>query len=151
MHTIERVREFHEKFEHPIADKLTESTDDIRRLRLKLIAEEVAELAEALGYNLAVVPNSGRPGHSIFITQHYPTYPPNMVEVADALGDIDYVVQGANLVFGIPSEAVSAAIHKSNMTKLGDDGKPIKSSDGKIVKGPNYAPPTDDIRTLLGV
>ena len=65
----------------------------------------------------------------------------DLIETADALGDLKYVVEGAALVFGIPLEPVFMEIHRSNMSKLGTDGKPIYREDGKVLKGPNYTPP----------
>lgn len=65
----------------------------------------------------------------------------NLVEVADACGDLKYVIQGFELEVGIPSQAVLCEIHAANMTKLGEDGKPVRREDGKIMKGPNYLKP----------
>jgi predicted HAD superfamily Cof-like phosphohydrolase len=65
----------------------------------------------------------------------------NVVAAADALGDLEYVVNGMALGMGIPLPEVVAEIHRSNMTKLGEDGKPIYREDGKILKGPGYEEP----------
>lgn len=135
--TIDYVRVFHEKYEHPIADKLTLATPELRMLRFNLILEELDELSGALGIDWDFKVN----GH---VTGNYEL---DIVEAADALGDIDYVVAGANLVFGIPAQAVMQEIQRANLSKLGEDGKPIKRADGKILKGPNYTPP--DIRAVL--
>ncbi len=85
-------------------------------LRLDLIEEETCELRQAISEL-------------------------NLVAIADALGDIVYVTFGAALTFGIDLDAVVAEIHRSNMTKLGADGKPVVRSDGKVLKGPHYSPP----------
>lgn len=69
-----------------------------------------------------------------------------LVEVADAIGDLLYVVYGAALTFGLPAREVFAEVHRSNTTKLDDDGNPIGRHGGKITKGPNYSAPE-----LLGV
>jgi predicted HAD superfamily Cof-like phosphohydrolase len=87
-----------------------------------LIAEELKELREALRDK-------------------------DIVEVADALTDILYVTYGAGLAFGIDLDKCFAEVQRSNMTKLGEDGKPIYREDGKIKKGPNYEDP--DLKTIL--
>jgi len=87
-------------------------------IRLQLIQEELTELAEAIEAN-------------------------NIVGALDALGDIDYVVSGAYLTLGLQDLRLPAVteIHRSNMTKLGEDGKPIRNPAGRVVKGPNYQKP----------
>lgn len=157
-HTINLVREFHEKFGHPVAGAPDESTEEMRLLRVKVIAEELAELCQALRVDLTLIVECHaldeveKLGGDYVSVQVYPNTPdygePDLVEVADALGDLDYVVQGSNLVFGIPAEEVVAEIHRSNMSKLGADGKPICREDGKILKGPNYSPP--DLASIIG-
>ena len=89
---------------------------ELARLRLELIREEVEEL------------NVGIEGM-------------DLVEIADALTDILYVVYGAGHAFGIDLDACLAEVHRSNMTKLGADGRPIYREDGKVLKGENYEPP----------
>lgn len=87
-------------------------------IRLQLIQEELAELAAGM---IARDP----------------------VECLDALGDLSYVVDGTYLTLGLHDLKLRAIheIHRSNMTKLGEDGKPIISEAGRVVKGPNYQPP----------
>lgn len=68
-----------------------------------------------------------------------------------ALVGIVKSAEGAARQLGIPLIDVVTAIHKSNLTKLGADGKPIYREDGKVIKGPNYKAPTADIMALLGV
>jgi predicted HAD superfamily Cof-like phosphohydrolase len=183
--TLAQVKEFNETF--GVAMSATPTTRvPTAGLRYELIREELEEFSEAMNAL-------------------------DIVEVADALGDIQYVVHGAVLVFGlehqdlhvgvdlsaysifiekdremllfhlhrailhndtrkltrvldklavevkkvakelsIDLEAVVDAIHESNMSKLGEDGKPIyRENDGKVMKGPNYKTPTDDIRKLV--
>lgn len=91
-------------------------------LRLKLIEEEFKELRDAIAAR-------------------------DIVEVADALGDLLYVVFGTAIEFGIDMEPVNDEIHVSNMSKLGAGGKPIYAANGKVLKGPNYFPP--NIRKVL--
>ena len=64
-----------------------------------------------------------------------------IVEVAAALTDLLYVVYGAGHAFGIDLDECFSEVHESNMSKLGEDGKPIYREDGKVMKGPHYFPP----------
>lgn len=126
MSTKNLVKEFHDHFYIPTR---TDPTLDVpeKYLRYELIREELEELKTALDNN-------------------------DIVEVADALGDLKYVVEGAALAFGIPLTPVVNVIHRSNMTKLGEDGKPVyRPEDGKVMKGPNYEPPTKYIKHILGI
>jgi len=74
---------------------------------------------------------------------------PDPVEIADALGDGIYVKYGHAIERGIPLDDVLREIHRSNMSKLGDDGKPVLRNDGKILKGPRYSPP-DIAKVIYG-
>lgn len=130
---VEKVTEFHTKFGHPVRTTPNANVPE-KVLRMNLIQEEVTELGEALGLT--------------YDSSHNEWYDPspgkdntNLVEVADALADIDYVVSGATIVFGIPHDEIFDHVHDSNMSKLGEDGKPILRKDGKILKGPNYWAP----------
>jgi predicted HAD superfamily Cof-like phosphohydrolase len=149
-HTIHSVREFHRAFSHPIAKTPCIPTPEVRALRLKLIAEELCELADAWGFSMVVnshpFDTPAEQGNRVSCVPS-PGAVVSLVEAADALGDLDYVVQGANLVAGYPAVKVLAAIQASNMSKLGADGKPVKRADGKIMKGPNYFKP--DIAAVL--
>lgn len=73
----------------------------------------------------------------------------DLIEVADALGDMLYILCGTILEHGMQHkiEEVFEEIQKSNMSKLGSDGKPIYREDGKVLKGPNYFKP--DIKTII--
>lgn len=73
----------------------------------------------------------------------------DLVEIADALGDQLYILCGTILKHGLQHkiEEVFSEIQRSNMSKLGEDGKPIFREDGKILKGPGYTPP--DIESIL--
>lgn len=120
----QQVREFHETYDQPIRTVPTINVPELQ-LRLDLILEEVTELQEALEAS-------------------------DIVEVADALGDIAYVVYGAALTFGIPLDEIVDEIHRSNMSKLGADGKPVyRESDRKVLKGESYFPPTPGIERIL--
>lgn len=65
----------------------------------------------------------------------------DLVEIADALCDILYIVYGTGITYGLPMKELFDEVHRSNMSKLGEDGKPIRREDGKILKGPNYFKP----------
>lgn len=187
--TLAQVKEFNTIYGVPMSDVPTTRVP-ADKLRYDLIAEEFEELGDAI--------------------RDF-----SIVEIADALGDIQYVVDGAILVFGLEDFAkqyaaadawysssvgiadkdsrtnhlhslksyilrgraedtarilceirndvaktaahfnidldyVVAAIHKSNLTKLGENGEVIRRpEDNKVLKGPNYAPPTGDIRAYL--
>lgn len=120
---FERAREFHEVFAIPIGSAPHIPVARLK-LRLDLIDEERRELDEALEAN-------------------------DVVEVADALTDIAYLIYGTAIEFGIDLNACFAEVHRSNMSKLGADGKPIFREDGKVLKGPSYSPP--DLAKVLGV
>ena len=115
--TLDQVREWHENFNAPVLDAPA-LPEGRRELRLSLLEEEIKELREAV--------EAG-----------------DMVEVLDALCDIQYVLDGAFLEFGLHlvKYTAFAEVQASNMSKLGEDGKPILREDGKILKGPNFRPP----------
>lgn len=117
--TLEQVQEFHETYGLPVEAAPNITDEKTNALRINLLAEELEELQEAL--------KAG-----------------DIVEVLDALTDLQYVLDGAYLSFGLHSVKKEAfdEVHASNMSKLGEDGKPIRrESDGKILKGPNYWTP----------
>lgn len=144
-YTLTRVREFHNKFGHPVADHINVPSRQQRLLRFKLLFEEVLEFGRAVGVKgLADTTQESfeqdmREALDQFTIE--PTAEVDMVEAADALADIDYVMCGAFLVFGMPQEALGEEVHRSNMSKLGEDGMPVYGADGKVKKGPNYTPP----------
>ena len=113
---FELAGQFMKSFGQEVLTKPTLPDPNLAKLRLELIREEVEEL------------NVGIEGMDI-------------VEIADALTDILYVVYGAGHAFGIDLDACYSEVHRSNMSKLGEDGKPIYREDGKILKGPDYFHP----------
>ena len=113
-----KVREFMEAFKQDVRKEPTWPSAEEIELRLDLIEEEYDELKEAI-YN-----GDG-----------------TLVDVADALADILYVVYGAAHTFGIPIDDCFREVHVSNMSKLGEDGKPMYREDGKVLKGPKYREP----------
>ena len=121
---FELVEDFMEAMGQEVNAVPTFPEDEIQRLRLDLIEEELDEL-------------------------HYAIDNKDMVEIADALGDLLYVVYGAGHAFGIDLDECFKEIHASNMSKLGPDGKPIKREDGKVLKPDTFFPP--DLKSILGV
>jgi len=136
--SFDLVREFHEKFGHPIADEPTTLDEGYELMRLELIREELVELYEACGYDASEIEKAK-------VVRVEGT---DIVAVADALGDLEYVVNGMAVSSGIPLPAIVSEIHRSNMTKLGEDGKPIYREDGKVLKGPGYEEP--QLQAVLG-
>ena len=121
---FELVEDFMEAMGQEVNAVPTFPEEEIQRLRLDLIEEELDEL-------------------------HYAIDNKDMVEIADALGDLLYVVYGAGHAFGIDLDECFKEIHASNMSKLGPDGKPIKREDGKVLKPDTFFPP--DLKTILGL
>jgi predicted HAD superfamily Cof-like phosphohydrolase len=115
---IEAVKTFHRTFGHPIGDNMETPDSELTSLRYNLLQEEVAELATALIHK-------------------------NGLEVLDALVDIQYILSGTVVAFGLQEmfDECFEEVHSSNMSKLGADGKPIYREDGKVLKGPNYFKP----------
>ena len=116
MSNFESVKKFMKTFGQEVKEKAEFPTDKITSLRYDLIREELGELKEAIDNK-------------------------DIKEVADALTDILYVTYGAGHAFGINLDKCFAEVQNSNMSKLGDDGKPIYNEKGKVLKGPNYFKP----------
>ena len=122
---LDSVKLFHKKFN---IDYLNEPTanipEEIKQLRFKLMEEENLEYLKATREN-------------------------DLVEIADALGDMLYILCGTIISHGLQNkiEEIFQEIQSSNMSKLGKNGKPIYRDDGKVLKGPNYFKP--DIRKIL--
>ena len=119
---FESVGNFMEAFGQEVLCEPTWPDFNTRELRLELIREEYEELEEAIENK-------------------------NLIGVADALTDILYVVYGAGHAFGLDLDACFVEVHDSNMSKLGEDGRPVYRDDGKVLKGPNYFEP--DLGYLL--
>lgn len=143
--TYNQVIEFHQKFGHPAPDEISQPNEDTIKLRLNLILEEYIELVQAFGkkdsmrIDTVVALLEEADGFISNITSE--DIDVDMVEVADALGDIKYVTDGSAAVCGLPFDAISTEIHRSNMSKLGPDGQVMYREDGKIMKGPEYTKP----------
>jgi predicted HAD superfamily Cof-like phosphohydrolase len=116
MSNFKKVKTFMEIFGQEVKNKPSFSTDKINSLRYDLIKEELEELKVAMESK-------------------------DLLEVADALTDILYVSYGAGHAFGIDLDKCFEEVQNSNMSKLGEDGKPIYNESGKVMKGPNYFRP----------
>ena len=122
MTNFKKVELFMRTFGQEIKKKSSLSSDNINNLRINLIEEELNEFKEAIKKK-------------------------DLKEVADALTDILYVTYGAGHAFGINLDNCFEEVQKSNMSKLGDDGKPIYNEQGKVMKGPKYFKP--DLKKFL--
>ena len=142
-----QVTEFHKAFEQDIGEKPAVPSDDVVRLRVSLIMEEAFEAFEAAYSSLDSCDQNGEAKTRVqeLIKALVPSM--NLVEFVDACQDLDYVVEGARLTCGVNGEPCAAEVHRSNMSKLGADGKPVIRDDGKRLKGPNYSPP--DLASVL--
>ena len=116
MTNFESVKKFMETFGQEIKEKAEFPDKKITELRFDLIQEELEELKDAIEKK-------------------------DIKEVADALTDILYVTYGAGHAFGIDLDKCFQEVQNSNMSKLGQDGKPIYNEKGKVLKGPNYFKP----------
>ena len=114
--TLEKVKNFMMTFGQEVKESASFPDENIIKLRLKLIKEELEELEQALNDK-------------------------NLLEVADALTDILYVTYGAGHSFGINLDACFEEVQRSNMSKLDEDGKPIYNEYGKVMKGSNFSKP----------
>jgi len=121
---FELVGDFMESMEQEVKIKPSFPEDSVQRLRLDLIEEELDELQYGIDNQ-------------------------DMVEIADALTDLLYVVYGAGHAFGIDLDDCFKEVHKSNLSKLGPDFRPIKREDGKVLKPDTFFPP--DLKTVLNI
>lgn len=111
------VAEFHRAFEHPIhTTPQSIVPSDLVKLRTELLREEFEEYLVA-------------------------AFDEDLVEIADALADMQYIINGTALVYGIDLNAVHAEVHRSNMSKLGPNGQVVRRADGKVLKPATYEPP----------
>ena len=116
MTNFQKVKTFMQTFGQEVKLKPSFSTEKINELRYNLIKEELDEFKQALENK-------------------------DLLEAADALTDILYVTYGAGHAFGIDLDSCFEEVQNSNMSKLGNDGKPIRNEAGKVMKGPNYYKP----------
>ncbi|MPV35733.1 bifunctional GNAT family N-acetyltransferase/nucleoside triphosphate pyrophosphohydrolase family protein [Georgenia subflava] len=137
------VRQFHDTYALPVVADAPSVDRDRVHMRMALVAEETAELVEAVYGEAAGAEMSAAFTRAVAADDGTR----DTVEAADALGDLTYVVYGMALECGIPLDDVLAEIQASNLSKLGADGKPIYREDGKVLKGPGFFPP--DIARVL--
>ena len=116
MTNFEKVGQFMKTFGQEVKNKPGLSSEKINNLRISLINEELEELKEAIKNN-------------------------DLKEAIDALTDILYVTYGAGHAFGVNLDECFDEVQRSNMSKLGVDGKPIYNEAGKVMKGPSYFKP----------
>ena len=116
MTNFEKVGLFMKTFGQEVKNKPGLSSDKINNLRISLINEELEELKQTMKNN-------------------------DLKEAVDALTDILYVTYGAGHAFGVNLDKCFDEVQKSNMSKLGKDGKPIYNEAGKVMKGPSYFKP----------
>ena len=116
MSNFEDVKKFMDTFGQIVETKPQFPNDKTMQLRFDLIKEELNELEHAMKTK-------------------------NLIEIADALTDILYVTYGAGCAYGINLDKCFKEVQRANMSKLGNDGKPIYNEKGKVMKGPNYSEP----------
>ena len=116
MSNFDDVKTFMQTFGQEVKIKVEFPEEKIVKLRYDLIKEELNELHNAIEIK-------------------------NLKEIADALTDILYVTYGAGHAYGIDLDKCFKEVQKSNMSKLGEDGKPIYNEKGKVMKGPKYFKP----------
>ena len=116
MTNFEKVGLFMKTFGQEVKNKPGLSSEKINNLRISLINEELEELKQAMKNK-------------------------DLKETVDALTDILYVTYGAGHAFGVNLDKCFDEVQKSNMSKLGEDGKPIYNEAGKVMKGPSYFKP----------
>ena len=116
MSNFEDVKKFMKTFGQKVITKPQFPDEKTANLRCDLIKEELNELEQAMKAK-------------------------DLTEVADALTDILYVTYGAGCAYGIDLDKCFKEVQRANMSKLGDNGKPIYNEKGKVMKGPSYTPP----------
>ena len=116
MSNFDDVKIFMQTFGQEVKIKAEFPKEKIVKLRYDLIKEELSELKNAIKKK-------------------------NLKEIADALTDILYVTYGAGHAYGIDLDKCFSEVQKSNMSKLGEDGKPIYNKKGKVMKGPSFFEP----------
>lgn len=128
---VQSLQEFNKAFEFPQFMDLPDqwARKKFFEFRLRLIEEEFREVQDEL---LDAMNGKG-----------------DVMKVAKELADLKYVIYGTETLLDLPSDAIFAEVHRSNMSKLGADGNPVRRSDGKVLKGPNYS--EADLTVCFGV
>jgi len=165
MNNFDKVAEFMTKMEQQVNTKPIIPDKATLELRYELIREEVEELSRVTNalLNIYEIESIGLLNFYNDILYHFKNsilkevsfkeFEENykeylelikkelLIEYADGLTDILVVTYGAGHSFGVDLNECFEEVHRSNMSKLGEDGKPIKREDGKVLKGPNYFRP----------
>jgi predicted HAD superfamily Cof-like phosphohydrolase len=114
---LDAAIEFHNAFDLPHQAMPNAAVEEpLAKIRIALLEEEVGEYIEAVSQS-------------------------DLVAIADALADIVYVVYGTAVTYGIDLDRVLSEVHRSNMSKLDRDGRPLIRADGKVIKSDQYFPP----------
>jgi len=121
---LKQLKEFHTAFNLGWQEEPTQIDEKTKKLRISIMNEELKEAIDAI---------ESEP----------------LENIAKELADVLYVVYGTIGEYGLEEkmEDVFDEVHRSNMSKLGPEGKPIYREDGKVLKGPHYTPP--DIKSIL--
>lgn len=127
------VRQFQRVMGQDVGVKAPTAT--LLEFRYNLLVEELKELGEEIA--IAMAESGFKTGIPLKIK----------ARLLKEMADVQYVLSGMAVTLGLPLQEAFIRVHKSNLSKLGDDGKPIYREDGKVQKGPNYLPP--DMETLL--
>lgn len=130
-----QVRDFHRAMGQPILTTPQVPPEDRVRLRLRLIAEEFFELLEAAGVDRILDGRTALASVQASVDCFAGTV--DLPEFADALADLDYVIEGTRLEFGIDGQPIADAVHASNMAKVGG----AIDEHGKCQKPPGWQPP----------
>jgi predicted HAD superfamily Cof-like phosphohydrolase len=152
--TERRTIEFHTAFNHPVRSNPTTLSREEATLALALIEEEFWELAEALFPRARDIYLASHEDHEtlsgeLALYPHAYYYAPDLIEVADALADLDVVINGAGIRHGFDMQALSREVFASNMSKLDADGNAIYHPNGKIAKSSLFKEP--NIAGALGL
>jgi|TARA_R100001443_G_scaffold18770_3_gene29926 predicted HAD superfamily Cof-like phosphohydrolase len=126
------LEEFHKAFGHPVDEVMTVDGMELRR---SLIVEEFTELMSEISQVSIALARGRKPTLEV------------RENLLKELCDLQYVISGMAVAFGLPLQIAFNRVHSSNMSKLGEDGKPLYREDGKVLKGPNYEPP--DLKDLV--
>lgn len=139
------VNQFHATYLMPMGRQVPSVDFDRVGMRMSLILEECAELVGAVYGKQARAAFEASLPEALKEDDHTR----DVVEAADALADLVYVIYGMAIEAGISLPRVLAEVQASNLSKLGADGKPIYRADGKVLKGPGFFPP--NVRRALGL
>lgn len=147
--TVAMVRQFHEASVAHIADRPSVPPADVRRVRATLVVEEALELVQEL---LAGLPDAA--DHYMLLATLFADgvdgipAEPCPARMAGESVDLEFVVDGALLNWGIPHLPVFEAKHRANLSRL-VDGRPVLRDDGKVLKGPDFRSATEDILAII--